>query len=162
MGSPKPPPPASFRVTSSPGCTVVFCLGWGWRVPCGPVMEISVGRPGRPPINPNGGAFTLSYMQERTEGYGLRTCTLMTWPGPPWNLPAPPESGTNAFCATKRGEMLSITSTGVLETVEGHALAGIPSLVARAPIPPEAKNDAMKRRPAFVCPTNGMIVTEQL
>src|SRR5581483_8584789 len=120
----KPPPPASSRVTSSPGAMRVFSLGSGYRVPPGPVTRIRVGRPGRPPASPNGGALTLSYMQERTAGWGLSTCTLIACPAPPWNRPAPPESGTNAFWRTNSGEVLSITSTGVFETLEGQALAG--------------------------------------
>ncbi len=53
--------------------------------------------------------------------------------------PTPPESGFSSFRRTITGATFSVASTGIVRTPDGNAVALRPSLVSRAPEPPELK-----------------------
>src|SRR5476649_112026 len=62
-----------------------------------------------------------------------------TWPRPPRNSPAPPESWRYSFFQNSTGAIVSVISTGTLRTPDGKAVALRPSSLGRAPVPPEWK-----------------------
>src|SRR5215212_9215671 len=68
-----------------------------------------------------------------------RVPTSMTWPRPPRNSPAPPESWRYSFFQMTIGEIVSLTSTGTLRTPLGKAVADRPSRPGLAPVPPAWK-----------------------
>ncbi len=63
----------------------------------------------------------------------------MICPVPPRVRPAPPESGRSSLRQKMIGATFSVASTGMVRTPEGKAVAFRPSLVGRAPVPPELK-----------------------
>src|SRR6516162_10537861 len=63
----------------------------------------------------------------------------MTWPSPPRFVPGPPESVRYSLRRINSGDVDSVTSTGMLRTPLGNAVADSPSLPGRAPVPPEWK-----------------------
>ena len=63
----------------------------------------------------------------------------MTWPKPPRVRPAPALSGRSSFRQKTTGATFSVASTGMVRTPEGKAVPSSPSLVGRAPVPPELK-----------------------
>ena len=51
----------------------------------------------------------------------------------------PPESGRSSFTQKTIGATFSVASTGIVRTPDGKAVAFSPSLVGRAPVPPESQ-----------------------
>ena len=101
--------------------------------------------PGRPPAYPWAANFIRSESDDTTNGSPVATSTSIDCPRPPRNRPGPPESRRSSLRRTMRGEVVSITSTGVVAMPEGKLVVDRPSFVGLAPVPPAAKNTVMKR-----------------
>ena len=68
-------------------------------------------------------------------------------PRPPRCVPAPPESGRRLRSMMSSGARASTISAGTPRTPDGNAVLERPSLVGRAPIPPELKKAIENRLP---------------
>src|SRR6516165_7841641 len=84
-------------------------------------------------------------------GASSRLLASITWPRPPRNRPAPPESQRYSFFHTTMGDIASLTSTGMLRTPLGNAVADRPSLPGRAPAPPAWKLITLNGIACAVC-----------
>src|SRR3546814_8071324 len=88
-------------------------------------------------------------MAEMAKGASSAWEKDMIWPVPPRQVLAPPESGRNSFCQQISGAIVAVTSTGVLRTPDGKAVALRPSMVGRAPMPPAWKQLTAKLADRF-------------
>ena len=102
-----------------------------------PLSVIAPRAPCCPPAYPSAGMRVRSKIGPRLYGLPVSAPTSMYWPQPPRKRPGPPESAAISRRCTKSGATLSITSTGTPMMPDGKAVVWMPSLVGRAPVPPQ-------------------------
>ena len=95
--------------------------------------------PSPPPSRPFGALATRSKMALTANSASPLAPISMTWPKPPRVRPAPALSGRSSFFQKITGATFSVASTGMVRTPDGKAMPSSPSLVGRAPVPPELK-----------------------
>jgi len=77
------------------------------------------GAPSPPPSAPRAGKRTRSQVADSTIGSPSAFSTSITWPSPPRELPAPPESGRYSLRRNSSGAWVSRISSETLRTPLG-------------------------------------------
>src|SRR5918993_275530 len=151
-GGPQPAPPAVSMITRSPGeSSVTIFEGISTVLPSRRWMTERAFAPSPPPAMPDAATTWRSPRceKDRAPSRSSRISYSLSWPSPPRNSPAPPESAQSDQRLIRIGASSSIASAGrFMQFVASVSIASTPSKPRPAPLPPPRSSPVTKAAPS--------------